>query len=78
MPRERCLEGIVIELLVGVLLLGFAGGYGAREIVSRRRRARVSVFSQLVLRSQRRQFSQQKQIDELKRLANIAAAESRR
>jgi hypothetical protein len=71
----------VFELVVvGVLLLGFAGGYGVRELISRRRRTRgqASHFAQLVLRSRRKELSRQEQIDKLKRLANIAVGEPRR
>jgi hypothetical protein len=69
----------VFDLLVGVLL-GFAGGYGVREIISRRRRKRVqaSLFAQLVLRTRRQELSRQEQIEKLKHLANIAVGERRR
>ena len=69
----------MFDLLVGVLL-GFAGGYGVRELISRQRRARVqaSHFAQLVLRSRRKELSRQEQIEKLKHLANTALGEPRR
>jgi predicted negative regulator of RcsB-dependent stress response len=69
----------MFELVVGVLL-GFAGGYGVREIISRqrRKRAQASHFAQLVLRSRRKELSQREQIEKLKDLANIAVGEPKR
>jgi hypothetical protein len=77
MAGKRSGEGAMFELFVGVIV-GFAAGYGVREIISQRRRVAARKYFLLKqLEEADLLTSRQFHIDRLKLVAQLGIAETK-